>query len=150
MTLAKLSDSIFPSVPSLFERFFEGDMMDWNTRNFAAANTTLPAVNIKENDNEFMIDVAAPGLKKGDFKLNYDNGRLTISSEIKDEKEEKEGDKITRREFSYQSFQRSFSIPENMVNADKIGAKYENGILHVILPKREEIKPKPAREIKIS
>lgn len=150
MTLARLSDSMFPSVPSFFEKFFEGDMMDWNTRNFAGTNSTLPAVNVTENENEFKIDVAAPGLKKNDFNLNYDNGRLTISSELKDEKEEKEGDKVTRREFNYQSFQRSFSVPEDMVNADKISAKYEDGILHVMLPKREEVKPKPAREIKIS
>jgi HSP20 family protein len=94
--------------------------------------------------------VAAPGMSKGDFKLNYDNGRLTISSEKKMENEEKDGDTITRREFSYQSFQRSFTVPETMVNADKISAKYDNGILHVTLPKREEVKPKPAKEIKIA
>ena len=150
MTLAKVSNSMFPSVPSLIDRFFEGDLMDWNTWNFAGSDSTLPAVNVKENDNEYLIDVAAPGMKKNDFKLNYDNGRLTISSEKKDEIQETNGDKITRREFSYQSFQRSFSVPENVVNADKISAKYEDGILHVALPKREEAKPRPAKEIKIS
>lgn len=155
MTLAKLSsdnyrNNWFPSIPSLFDRFFEGDLMDWNSWNFAGKNSTLPAVNVQENDNEYQIEVAAPGLKKADFKLNYDNGRLTISSEKKEEKEEKEGKKITRKEFSYQSFQRSFAVPENIVNADKISAKYEEGILHVTLPKREEIKPKSAKEIKIS
>lgn len=149
MTLAKLSNSMFPSVPSLFERFFEGDMMDWNNRNFASANSTLPAVNIMENDNDFLIEVAAPGLSRGDFKVNYDNGSLTISSEVKNKKEEKNDDKVTRREFSYQSFQRSFSISEDMINSEKISARYDNGILYITLPKREEVKPKPAREIKI-
>ncbi len=150
MTLAKLSNNWFPSFPSLIDKFFEGDLMDWNSSNFAGANSTLPSVNVKENENEYKIDVAAPGLKKGDFKLNYNNGRLTISSEKKSEHEEKDGDKVTRKEFSYQSFQRSFTVPETVVNADKIAAKYEDGILHVTLPKREEAKPKPAKEIKIS
>ncbi len=150
MTLARLSNNWFPTVPSFLDRFFDGDVMDWNTRNFAGNNSTLPAVNVKENDDEFMIEVAAPGLKKNDFKVNYENGMLTISSESKEEKQEKDGEKITRCEFSYQSFQRSFSVPENVVNADKIAAKYEDGILHVALPKREEVKPKPAKEIKIS
>lgn len=150
MTLARLSNNWIPSVPSFLDRFFEGDVMDWNTWNFAGSNSTLPAVNVKENDNEYLIEVAAPGLKKNDFSLHYENGRLTISSEKKEEKEEKQGEKITRCEFSYQSFQRSFSVPENVVNADKISAKYDEGILHVTLPKREEVKPKPAKEIKIA
>lgn len=124
--------------------------MDWNNENFAGSNSTLPAVNVKENDNEYLIEVAAPGLKRGDFKVNYDNGRLTISSEKRVEHEEKDGEKVTRREFSYQSFQRSFTIPETTVAVDKITAKYEDGILHITLPKREEVKPKPAKEIKIS
>lgn len=150
MTLARLSDSMFPSFPSLFDRFFEGDVMDWNRSNFAARNATLPAINVRENDNEFTIEVAAPGLKKDDFRLDYDNGRLTISSEIRDEKEEKEGDRVTRREFNYSSFQRTFTAPESIVEAEKIKAKYDNGILVVKLPKREEVKPKPARKISIS
>lgn len=150
MTLARLSNDWFPTFPSLVNRFFEGDLMDWNNENFAGSNSTLPAVNVKENDNEYLIEVAAPGLKRSDFKVNYDNGRLTISSEKRVEHEEKDGEKVTRREFSYQSFQRSFTIPETTVAVDKIAAKYEDGILHITLPKREEVKPKPAKEIKIS
>jgi HSP20 family protein len=150
MTLARLSNDWSPSFPSFLDRFFEGDLMDWNTWNFAGTDSTLPAVNVKEREDEYQIEVAALGLEKGDFKLNYDNGRLTISSEKKDEKQEKNGGKITRREFSYQSFQRSFSIPDDVVNADKISARYSDGILHVTLPKREETKSKTAKEIKIS
>jgi len=150
MALPKIFNNDYSSFPSLLDKFFEGNMMDWNTWNFAGSNSTLPAVNVSENEDEYKLDVAAPGMTKNDFKLNYDNGRLTISSERKEEKEEKDGETITRREFSYQSFQRSFSVPENVINADKITAKYDNGILHVTLPKCEEVKPKPAKEIKIS
>ena len=150
MTLVRTSNNLFPSIPSFLDKFFEGDLRDWNFSNFAGSNSTLPAVNVRENDNEFKIEVAAPGLKRDDFKVNYDNGNLTISSEKKDESKEEKDGKVTRREFSYKSFQRSFSLPENTVNADKIEAKYAEGILYISLPKREEVKPKPAREIKIS
>ncbi len=149
MNLARLTNNWIPSFPSWADKFFEGDLMDWNSANFAGERSTLPAVNVKENDNEFQIEVAAPGLKKDDFKLNFKNGKLTISSEKKVEKEEKEGEKVTRKEFNYQSFQRTFNVSENVVNTDKISAKYADGILHVKLPKREEVKPKPAKEIKI-
>lgn len=148
-TVARLSDNVFPSFPSLFNRFFEGDMMDWSNTNFAGTNSTLPAVNIRENSDEYLIEVAAPGMSKDQFKLNYDNGRLTISSEKKEEKTNKSDEKYTRREFSYMSFQRSFTIPENVVSGDKIKASYTDGILRIEIPKREEVKPKPAREIKI-
>ncbi len=149
MTLAKLSNNWIPSFPSLVDRFFDGELMDWNSSNYSSTNSTLPAVNVKENENEFLIDVAAPGLTKEDFTVNYDNGRLTISSEKKNEKEEKDGEKVTRREFSYQSFQRSFTVAQNIVDAEKIEAHYNNGILHISLPKRDEVKPKPTKQIEI-
>ena len=149
MTLAKLSGDIFPSFPSFIDRFFERDLMDWSNTNFSSTNSTLPAVNIRETDNDYLIDVAAPGLKKDDFKVNYDNGRLTICSDFKSKMDD-QGDNFSRKEFSYQSFQRTFTIAENIVNGEKISAKYTNGILHVTLPKHEETKPKPVREIKIS
>ncbi len=150
MKLTRFSNNLMPTFPSLIDRFFEGDLMDWNTRNFAGTDSTLPAVNVKENDDEIMIEVAAPGMKKDDFRLDYDNGRLTISSEREETHEEKDGERVTRREFSYSSFQRSFSVPETIVNVDKIAAKYSDGILKLTLPKRDEVKPKPAKQIKIS
>jgi HSP20 family protein len=149
MTLMKRSQNWYPTFPSFFDKFFDGNLMDWNNSNFSSTDTTLPAVNVKENNDAFMIEVAAPGMTKDDFKLNYDNGRLTISSERKNEKKD-EGENYTRREFSYQSFQRSFTVPENIVSGDKISANYKDGILIINLPKREEVKPKPSREIKIS
>jgi HSP20 family protein len=150
MTLARLSDNLNPTFPSILNRFFEGDLMDWSNSNFAGTNSTLPAVNIRENDNEFLIDVAAPGMNKEQINVDYENGRLTISSERKEEKKGKSEEKYTRREFSYMAFQRTFTIPENHVDGDKIHASYTDGILHVVLPKREEVKPKPARQIKIN
>lgn len=150
MTLARLSNNWFPSFPSLLDNFFEGNMMDRSNSNFAASDSSLPAVNVKETDNEYLLDVAVPGMDKDDIKVSYDNDRLTIASEIKNEHVGKEGEKITRREFNYQSFRRSFNIPENSINAGAISANYKDGILHLTLPKREEAKPKPAREISIS
>ena len=123
--------------------------MDWNNSNFSTTNTSLPAVNVKETDDDFVIELAAPGMDKKDFKVNFKNNVLIISSERKNEKENKE-DNYTRKEFSYQSFQRSFTVAENAVMGDKISAKYNNGILTIVLPKRDEVKPQPEREIKIS
>ena len=143
--LRKHSENVFPS---FIDNFFSRDWMDWSNANFSNTNTTLPAVNIKEDQDQFEIEVAAPGMKKEDFKINLDNNQLIISSEKKtDVNEEKE--KYTRREFSYQSFTRTFTLPEGMVNGDKIEAKYNDGVLTLKLPKREEVKPKPARMIAI-
>jgi HSP20 family protein len=143
----KRSD-LFPAWSNFFNDFFDRDWMDWSTRNFSDTNTTLPSVNIKEGADNFEVDMAAPGLEKKDFKIELNNGLLTISSEKKVEKETKEGQKFTRREFSYQSFNRSFTLPDT-VESDKISAKYENGILKVIIPKKEEAKTKPVRSIEI-
>jgi HSP20 family protein len=94
--------------------------------------------------------MAAPGMKKEDFKVELNNNILTISSEQKHENEEKEGEKYNRKEFSYQSFQRSFQLSREAVDADNIQAKYENGVLRLVIPKREEVKQKPTRLINIS
>jgi len=146
MTLPKRTEGY---VPSFIDRFFNNELMDWGTSNFSRTNTSLPAVNVKETDDDYFIEVAAPGMTKKDFSINFQNNVLTISSEKQDEKEESD-DSYTRKEFSYQSFQRSFTVPGNDVDSDKISASYNDGILNIKLPKREEVKPKPAREIKIS
>jgi len=146
MKLAKRNENYFPS---FFDRFWNNELMDWNHSNFSSTDTSLPAVNVKETHDDFTIEVAAPGMRKNDFKINFKNNVLTISSEKKNETEAK-NETYTRREFSYQSFQRSFTVPENVVMSEKISAKYNDGILHVVLPKREEVKPQPEREIKIS
>ncbi len=147
MTLAKRSNMY---LPSFWDNFFSKDLMDWGSTNFSSTDTTLPAVNVKESEDAFQIEVAAPGMAKGDFKVNLENNVLTISSEKKEEKKDEGKGLYTRREFSYQSFQRSFTIPENLVEGEKISAKYSDGLLSISLPKKEEVKPKPARDIKIS
>jgi len=137
-----------PQLPSLFDRFFDPELFDWTNRNFSNTNTTLPSVNIKEDANGFEVEMAVPGLRKDDFKITLHNQVLSISSEKKFEKETKEGQEFTRKEFSYQSFCRSFNLPQT-VESDKIEARYENGILKVAIPRREDNKPKPSRQIEI-
>ena len=108
----------------------------------------MPAVNIAESGDAFEIEVAAPGLIKEDFKIDVHNNVLTISSEKEDKKEE-EGKNYRRREFSYTAFERSFTLPDS-VDADKITASHKDGILKINIPKKEEAKEKPSRQIKIS
>ena len=145
MNLVKFSDQF----PSMFNRFFDDNMLDWTNRNFSDTNTTLPSVNVKENTDEYMVEVAAPGFEKNQFKIELNNDVLKISSEKKFENETKDEERVTRKEFSYQSFSRSFTLP-TLVERDKINAKYEKGILSITIPKKEEAKPKPAKQIKIS
>jgi HSP20 family protein len=110
--------------------------------------SSMPAVNIREDETNFILELAVPGIDKNELKIDINEDVLTISSETKSETEEKkEGYK--RKEFSYSSFCRSFYIPEN-VNRDKIEATYKDGILSVGLPKQEEEKNKISRQIKIS
>ncbi len=135
-------------MPSFFDRFFENDLLDYANRSYSDTNTTLPAVNIKESEDSFEVEMSAPGFEKKDFQIELRNRMLTISSEKKVENETKENQNFTRREFSYQSFSRSFTLPE-IVEGEKIEAKYANGILRVIIPKKEEAKPKPIKQIKI-
>lgn len=144
-------NSMFPAFNNLFDDFFSKDLFDWNDKNFTAMGTTLPSVNVKETENEFEIALAAPGMKKEDFKIELDKHLLTISCEQKEEKEEKdEKGRYTRREFNYQSFSRSFTLPAEVVESDKIGASYKDGILHINVPKKEAAKPQPAKSIAVN
>lgn len=145
MVLVKNSNQ----APSVFDRFFDGQMFDWSNNNFSNTNTTLPSVNIKEDADSFKVEVAAPGFDKSDFTIELNLNKLTLSSDKKVEKEVKEGEIFTKHEFSYQSFTRSFTLPQ-IADSERIEATYENGILTVSIPKREEAKPKPARMIEIS
>ncbi|MFO7938167.1 MAG: Hsp20/alpha crystallin family protein [Bacteroidales bacterium] len=145
MTLMKFSDRL----PSMFDHFFDNELMNWSNRNYSTTNTTLPSVNIKEDEEAFHVEMAAPGLEKKDFNIELNNNVLTISSEKEREHEEKDGEQFSRREFSYQSFNRSFTLPE-IVESDKIKARYDNGILKVDIPKKEEAKPRPPKKISIS
>jgi HSP20 family protein len=108
---------------------------------------TIPAVNISENKERFDVTIAAPGMKKDDFNIDVDGNTLTISAETREEKEEKEN-RYTRKEYSYSSFSRSFSLPDG-VNKDKIDASYDNGILKLSLPKTEEAKKAASKHISV-
>lgn len=130
-------------LPNLMDEFFKPDWFGGMER----LQVTTPAVNIKENEKDFELDLSIPGFKREDFNIEIDNDVLTISSEIKKDKETKE-DNFTRREFSVSSFKRAFSLPET-VNSDEIKAVYEGGILKLTLPKKEEALPKPKRLIEI-
>jgi len=139
MSLVRLANSFFPSQfkgldSSLFDDFFQQEK-------------SLPAVNVAEDQDNFKIELAAPGLKKEDFKINVNNGVLMISSEKKQESEKKE-ENYTRREFQYSSFLRSFTLPTS-VDSDKISASYRDGILNINIPKREEVKRNEPKQIAI-
>lgn len=139
----------FPGMTSLFDDFLTRDFWNWGTTNNSSTNSTLPAVNIRETNDNFIVEMAAPGMNKEDFKVELDGNNLVISSDKKDTYEEKEGDRCIRREFSYQSFQRSFQLSKDVVDVDSIQAKYENGVLNLVIPKKEEAKQKPPRMIQV-
>lgn len=148
MTLVKTSKETESKgvLPSIFSDFFDSDrFFDFN---LPALANRMPAVNIKENNNEFQVELAAPGLKKEDFKVKIDNHTLTISAEKETSSESKE-EKFTRKEYSYNSFTRSFTLPD-YVKSDEITAKYEDGVLRLMLPKKEEARKNGAKQIRIS
>lgn len=110
---------------------------------------SVPQVNISESDEQFEISLAAPGFQKGDFKLHQETNFLTVSVENEAKAEgEKPAERVIRREFNYQNFSRKFTLPKT-VDKDAITASYDNGILKLVLPKKEEEKAKPARTIEI-
>ncbi len=135
------------NMPSFIDEFFGKDWMDSVFSDQPGIST--PAVNVKETNDDYQIEVAAPGLDKKDFKVDLDNNVLTISSEKEHKDEQKEEGKYMRREFSYSSFSRSFSLPD-AVDAENIKAKHKDGILLVVIPKREEARRKSPKQIAIS
>ena len=138
-----------PVLPSsLFDDFFTRDLWNWSPNSSSETNTTIPLVNIRETADNYEVDMAAPGMSKNDFRVELDGNLLTITSE-KNSTQEQENEKYTRREFSYQSFQRSFQLSKDVVDADKIEANYENGVLHLVIPKIEVARQKPPRMIEI-
>ena len=136
-------------LPLVFDDMFKNDWLG-GTTHVNTVGTSIPAVNVQETEDDFVVAVAVPGKKKEDFNIELDNDVLTISSETKKENEvtEKEG-RFTRKEFNYSSFKRAFSLPET-VHGEKISASYNNGVLEIHLPKKEEAKVQPKRMIEIS
>lgn len=147
MSLIKQNEANW--LPSVFDDMFKADWLG-GTTNVNSIGTSIPAVNIQESDDNFMVAVAAPGKTKEDFTIELNNDVLTISSEEKKESETREKNgRFTRKEFNYSNFKRAFSLPET-VDSGKISASYNNGVLEIMLPKKEEAKVQPKRMIEIA
>ena len=131
--------------PDLLEDFFGGGMLD--RMNSLTSGANVSSVNIKDNKDDYTIELAAPGLKKDDFNVEVENGTLIISSEKEDEKEDKD-ENYTRREFSYHSFQRAFDLPDS-IKAEEINAEYNDGVLNITVPKKDEAKNNGRKKIDI-
>jgi HSP20 family protein len=145
MNLIKYN-SLFPekSLGGFFDDFFNRSLSDMVGTDFTFSS---PSVNVIENENDFLVEVAAPGLDKEDFNVEVEKDHLIISAHKEIKKEEKEG-KYTRNEFNYSSFTRRFFLPET-VDGDNIEASYKDGILKLVVPKREEAKTKAPLSIKL-
>ena len=141
--LSKVSERM----PSVFDDFFKPWNEWFDNGGSLSRAMNVPAVNITEQKNDYLVSLAAPGLKKEDFKIDVDGNMLTISSEKEETKEEKDK-KFTRKEYNYSSFSRSFTLPEE-INKEKIEAKYEDGVLKISLPRKEEAKKPAAKNIAV-
>lgn len=150
-TLAKRNGglSLLPELPTLFDDPIVRNWFTWPFNRTDSESGTLPAVNISETNDSYQISVAAPGMTRNDFKVELDNNRLIISGQ-KNEQKEETSENFLRREFSYQSFTRSFTLAEKQVDGNKIQAKYADGILHITVPKSPETKSKMAKVIPVS
>lgn len=138
----------FPTFAKVVNDIFNEDFVKNLDENLSVWNGSQPAVNVKEDADGFALALAAPGYGKEDIEVKIEENVLTISSDKKDEATEKEGEKFTRKEFKYAAFKRTFTLPDT-VDSTKIVANYENGILNLSIPKKEEAKPLPARTIAI-
>ena len=144
MSLIKRTDWPLLGNGSWLTNFFDNDRFfdsDWIKK------MNVPAVNVKETEKTFDVELAAPGLSKKDFKITAEDGILTVSSEKKEETEQKEKD-YTRKEFEYSSFSRSFSLPQN-ANEEDIKAAYEDGVLKLSITKRVVSPPKSKKAIEV-
>lgn len=153
MTFIKKHSGVNNSFPALFDDLFAKELFDFTpAKSFSNFAKNVPAVNILETEHEFKIEVAAPGVKKDDFKVEFEDGMLTISSETKQEQENKDKNgKYTRREFSFSSFKRSFTVDEETIDTEKMEAKYENGVLNIHVPKKVvQVVEKKAKTIAVS
>lgn len=135
------------NTPVLFNDFFKPWNEWFNNEGMLTAAANVPAVNVSETDKSFDLTMAAPGMKKSDFRIDVDGNLLTVSSE-QEHREEETGKKFTKKEYSYSSFCRSFNLPED-VNREKIEAHYTDGILHIALPRINNGKKDSAKAIAV-
>ncbi|MEM0517636.1 MULTISPECIES: Hsp20/alpha crystallin family protein [Aequorivita] len=141
------SSSYLPTWSSWIDDIFNRELSSTFSQNFNTG-MSLPKVNIKETADAYFVEMAVPGLKKSDFNINLENQVLSIATEVEENNEETK-ENYTRKEFGYSSFKRSFTLPET-VEDGKIKATYNEGVLRIHLPKKEEAKQKPPRNIQIS
>lgn len=147
-TLVKTNGDLFPAIPSVFSDFFNSDFFSWPTGHNKNQNT-VPAVNVKEAETQYQLEVAVPGMSKEDFTIELENNQLSISAEKRNNTDE-ENEHYTRKEFNYQSFKRSFNLSKDVVDQEAISANYADGILHINIPKKENDTVSPVRQIEIS
>ncbi|HYV91655.1 MAG TPA: Hsp20/alpha crystallin family protein [Chitinophagales bacterium] len=149
-TLQKRTE-LLPSFKSAFSDFFETPIERFFGDKFFNGNAwmkQIPATNISETENDYRVEIAAPGLKRDDFKVTLINGMLNISAEKEEKKEEKDKN-YSRQEYNYNSFSRSFYLPDTVMG-DKVDAHYEDGVLRIMLPKKAEAKKEFVKEVKVS
>ena len=146
MSLIKFNRNQFPWNNNLVD-FFNRDSL-FND-DFFNTEKSLPAMNVKEHQKDFEIELASPGFKKNDFEITINDDILEVSAEKSKEEEEK-GDDYTRKEFNYQSFKRLLQLPKTVDNTKDVKATYKNGILKLQLMKKEEAKEKSKRVIEVA
>lgn len=145
-TLVRTNGSLLSGLSTLDDYLFR-NWANWSNDNWRPENSTLPAVNINEADDSYIIELAAPGMKRDDFKVEMQKNTLKISSQREKKNEANDG-AYSRREFSYHAFERSFTLPED-VEPEKINARYEAGILEITIPKKDLSKLNPTRQISV-
>lgn len=147
-TLVKRNGN-FPLMNTFVDDFLSKDIFDWTERNFAALGSNLPSANLKETETKLEVELAAPGMKKKDFKVEIDNNILKISCENEMEYEEsKNKSNYVRKEFSYHKFYRTFYLPDS-IDENNVEAMYNDGILKVGIAKKESNKGKTTKTILI-
>lgn len=124
-----------------FDDMFEGFFRPMRTIDESGSHDLVPAVDVSENENEFVVRVEIPGVRKEDVDVTVENGVLTINAENKSETEEKEGERVIRQERRYGKYMRSLRLGTD-INESKVKATHKDGVLQVTLPKAEEVKPK--------
>jgi HSP20 family protein len=150
MNLVKRNSPVSTAWPMLLDNLFNRDAFKEGNLNFYDASTSTPAVNIKEDPDSYALEMAAPGMAKTDFKVELDNDVLTITAEKSTATSDGDEGVYSRKEFSYQSLRRSFTFPQDIVDKERIGAKYKDGILHITIPKKENFIRSGIRQIEIS
>ena len=149
MTLVRKNKHSNPEVNSLLNDFFNEGFLNWPVSNGQKAWNHKPAVNISENEDQWTVDLAVPGMKKDNFKISLEEDTLTVKAEAEHSTSENK-EHFMVKEFNYSSFERSFKLPENKIEQDSIKANYENGVLSISLPKKDEAKPQPKKEIAVA